>query len=648
MNIIDSVSYLIFGRFVRKHIRRYDEQRLMIRKAGMGMLIEQYIAQIYFFSLLMAMLSGFVGLLIGYYLLSDIRPSMLGIENVHLWVAANFHILISAVLAVIFAIIAFSLTYYIFMSIPEVQANIRSALINQSLPHTTAYLYAMSNGGGMNLLDIMKSLAQNYHIYGTSAEEIGFIVKDMEYYGTDLLEALDRAGQRAPSKKFKDFLDGLTSIVTSGGDISSYLKAKNDQYRLTATKEQKIFFETLGVLAEVYISAFVAGPLFLITILVVLGLVNSSSVSILDLIVYIIIPLGTVVFLLLLNSLTNENPRIPDFYVVEKKLDNFSHVPIKEGTADEEKKRKKMRYYTRFIKFIDKVMNPFSFFTNNPSYILIITFPLALAYFFFTIQDYINFANIIYFNSFNILTVSVIDDHIFIAMIILLVPFVIFDELRTYRINQIESSIPDFLNNLASINEAGILLVDAIAMSMQLKIGVLHSEVKRLVNDISWGTKLDDALKKFELRIRTDMTRRIINLIIKANEATSDIKSVLTIAAHDADIQRQLKKERNAEMFVYVFIIYISFMVFLFIVYILAAYFLPVMPASTEDAVAGLTFTSDFDLDRYTLIFFHAAMIQGFCSGLVAGKMGSGSIHSGFKHSIIMMSIAYLLFSLFI
>jgi flagellar protein FlaJ len=534
------------------------------------------------------------------------------------------------------------------MSIPEVQANVRGTLINQSLPHTTAYLYAMSHGGGMNLIDIMKSLAQNYYIYGAAAEEVGYIVKDMEYYGTDLLQAFDRAGQRTPSKKFKDFLDGMTSIVTSGGDVSSYLRAKNDQYRLTATKEQKIFFETLSVLAEVYISAFVAGPLFLITILVVLGLVNSSSASILNLIVYLIIPIGTVIFLLLLNSLTNDNPKIPDFYVVEKKLDIFSHIPLKTGESDEEAKRKKMRNYARIVKFMDKVTHPLALFTNNPSHVLFITVPVSLIYLFYTVNEYVNVANILYINSFNVLTVSIIDDQIFIALIILLVPFIIFDELRNYRVNQIEAHIPDFLNNLASINEAGILLVDAIVMSMQLKIGLLHSEVKRLVNDISWGAKLDDALKKFEFRIRTEMTRRIINLIIKANEATGDIKSVLAIAAHDADIQRQLKKERNAEMFVYIFIIYIAFMVFLFIVYILAAYFLPAMPASTEGAISGLSLSTAFDLDKYTLIFFHAAMIQGFCSGLVAGKMGGGTIHSGYKHSIMMMSIAYILFAFFI
>jgi flagellar protein FlaJ len=648
MHIIDSVAHLIFGKYVRKHIHRYEIQRSMIRKSGMGVLIEQYITQVYFFSFVFAFLAGLAGLLMGYLFLADLKLYMFGISYGFPWVQANFHLLLSIVLALVFSVVVASLTYYIFMSIPEVQANVRATLINQSLPHSTAYLYAMSRGGGMNLLDIMKSLSENYYIYGASAEEIGFIVKDMEYYGTDLLSALDKAGQRTPSRKFKDFLDGLTSVVTSGGDISSYLKAKNDQYRLTATKEQKIFFETLGVLAEVYISAFVAGPLFLITILVVLGLVNPNSASILDFVVYIVIPIGTVVFLVLLNSLTSENPKIRDFYVVEKKLNNFSHVPLKQGDKTEEQKRRMIKYYVTIIRLTDTLLHPFSLFRNNPSYIFFITLPLAIGYAFYNISGYINIANIIYFRTFNSATLAIIDDHVFISLLILLIPFVIFDEIRNYRIKQIESSIPDFLSNLASINEAGILLVDAIVMSMHLKVGVLHSEIKRLVNDISWGTKLDDALKKFEYRIRTEMTRRIITLIIKANEATSDIKSVLTIAAHDADIQRQLKKERNAEMFVYVFIIYISFMVFLFIVYILAAYFLPVMPASTENAFAGMSLALDFDLDSYILLFFHAAMIQGFCSGLVAGKMGSGTIQSGLKHSIMMMSIAYLLFSLFI
>jgi flagellar protein FlaJ len=35
-------------------------------------------------------------------------------------------------------------------------------------------------------------------------------------------------------------------------------------------------------------------------------------------------------------------------------------------------------------------------------------------------------------------------------------------------------------------------------------------------------------------------------------------------------------------------------------------------------------------------------LIQAFFGGLVAGKMGEGSIYAGLKHSLIMMILGYL------
>jgi flagellar protein FlaJ len=35
-------------------------------------------------------------------------------------------------------------------------------------------------------------------------------------------------------------------------------------------------------------------------------------------------------------------------------------------------------------------------------------------------------------------------------------------------------------------------------------------------------------------------------------------------------------------------------------------------------------------------------LIQGFFSGLVAGKMGEGSVTSGLKHSVVMITAGYV------
>ena len=48
------------------------------------------------------------------------------------------------------------------------------------------------------------------------------------------------------------------------------------------------------------------------------------------------------------------------------------------------------------------------------------------------------------------------------------------------------------------------------------------------------------------------------------------------------------------------------------------------------------------------MLMFHSTLIQAFVSGLVAGKMGQGSVYMGLKHSVSMIMIAYVVFMLFI
>jgi flagellar protein FlaJ len=43
-------------------------------------------------------------------------------------------------------------------------------------------------------------------------------------------------------------------------------------------------------------------------------------------------------------------------------------------------------------------------------------------------------------------------------------------------------------------------------------------------------------------------------------------------------------------------------------------------------------------------IFFHMSSIQAFFGGLVAGKMGEGTVGGGLKHSVILLTCGYLAF----
>ena len=106
-------------------------------------------------------------------------------------------------------------------------------------------------------------------------------------------------------------------------------------------------------------------------------------------------------------------------------------------------------------------------------------------------------------------------------------------------------------------------------------------------------------------------------------------------------------------MFIYIIIIYISFLVFVGIIYVISSTFLEEMVKAGEKVAASGGRGSPLRLNRemmatYNRMFFHGALIQGFSSGLIAGVMGEGSVLSGLKHSVIMVTIGYALFKLFV
>ncbi|MEA1863745.1 MAG: type II secretion system F family protein, partial [Euryarchaeota archaeon] len=366
-----------------------------------------------------------------------------------------------------------------------------------------------------------------------------------------------------------------------------------------------------------------------------------------------LIPAGTAIYLILLDLISDVGKKSYAVYAVEKKPGAFNDVHVKPLYEEEVKLIHRMHLRRRLFGFRALFLHPFRLMRYKPAYSFLMSVPLAILYMYAVLRS--SYPDL---SCNNVVTgmdagvdpsiLFVLDDQIFFTVLIVVIPFIIFYELRNRRIRQIEDQIPEFMKKLASINDAGILLVDAIAMVAQAKIGVLQHEVKQIIGDIAWGTIVADALRNFEYRVKTDMASRIITLIVRASESTSDVRSVLVIAAGDAEVQKQTKNERRAEMFVYVFIIYVAFFVFLFTIYVLAAYFLSPMTGSLSAAASGMAMIDKFDMDLYTMLFFHAALIHGFCSGLVAGKMSTGSISSGLKHSVVMMLVSYGLFTLFI
>jgi len=215
----------------------------------------------------------------------------------------------------------------------------------------------------------------------------------------------------------------------------------------------------------------------------------------------------------------------------------------------------------------------------------------------------------------------------------------------------IEAGIPDFLDRLAGINQVGLTLVQAITILVKANLGVLSYEIKKIKRDLEWGASIQEALVRFEERIRTPAIARTVTLITKASLMTGDIGDVLTIAARDATMSEILKRERQAEMFIYTLIVYLVFIVFLFVVVVIDTRFLSVLAGVDTLALAGAAGSmpvGNIAVTTFERLLYHACLIQAFFSGLIAGAMGEASLRAGVKHAAVMIIIAFVVFNVFL
>ena len=245
--------------------------------------------------------------------------------------------------------------------------------------------------------------------------------------------------------------------------------------------------------------------------------------------------------------------------------------------------------------------------------------------------------------------IDVLDDHIIIALLIILVPFGAFHWFWQKTVMGLEASIPEFLNRLSGINQVGLTLVQAITIVVKADLGVLTYEIKKIKRDIDWGASIQDALVRFEERIRTPAIARAVTLITTASRMTGDIGEVLNIAARDAAMSETLKRERRGEMFIYVAIVYLVFIVFLFVVIVIDTQFLSALAETEALSPGGISAGISFGktpVITFERLLFHACLIQALFSGLIAGEMGEGSLRAGVKHAAVMVFIAFVVFTI--
>ncbi|QLC33666.1 type II secretion system F family protein [Halarchaeum sp. CBA1220] len=548
--------------------------------------------------------------------------------------------LVAVLLAAAAGIGTFAGRYYY----PAMVVSTRRANVEFVLPHAIVYMYALSYGG-MNLVEVVEKVADAEDAYGEVANEFESVRRDVDLFGNDLLTALRNTRNLTPSASLERFLDDLVSVLDAGGDVTAFFEEQSDEYLRNAKEEQEDFLETLSIYSEIFITAFVATPLFLIVILMVISFLGGQSLAQMYALIYVALPVGMGAFLFLVSVLSSAYSYPPTTLDVEE----FADTALAGDALAGDERYAAYRDVQRRERIEAFLSDPLRAVRDDPPLALLVSVPLALvlagavAVGGFVPLDYARFLEAPARNTARLVVYP---------LLVAVVPLSLFHELKRGRESAIVRRFPSTLNILSSANSMGIPFTDALELVSRWSTGTLGQELRLVRNDIQWNGDVSRALVAFANRLNIPQLSRTMKLVADGSRSTGDLARVLSIAADDTRERYRIERQRRREMSSYIAVVLIGFLVYLMVIVLLdTSYIQPIARLAAEQGaqqvgqIGGPISLTNVPVNTYRMLFFHSVLIQGVGAGLLAGKLAENDVLSGLKYSILLVTLALIAFA---
>lgn len=525
---------------------------------------------------------------------------------------------------------------------PQTVATGRKSSIDLDLPYAITYMQALSTT--MTLYNVIRKIYEADDLFGEVGKEFGLIVRDVEVFGDDLYSAIRNLQKVTPSKNLEEFLNDLLLLSNSGGDVTNFLSSRSAYFRESAARELESVLKTIEVMAEVYVTAFVAGPITMIIIIVAQNLGGKSDLAGYMPLIIIGLALGSMgmiyILYLMLPSIKMDITRKPmdesEFADVTTGREEYSKVD-KNFLKRVEAKRKR-------FKLENLLKNPARAYISDYNYGIglgcILGFIVFGLFYLGILNEWIGSAQsfievMMGMDESQVTSYTFpFEDCMALLIVCSLLPLSLAYEGRSWFVNSVESHTPEFLRQLVDMKDVGVTLQTAIGLISNSKLGVLSQELVMTSEDIRRGSTTTNALVRMEDRIGLVSVKRAMSLLVKASEVTDYIKDVLIIAINDFEHYLKLKKDRFNIAITYVMIVYLAVGIYMYTAYSLNVSF-----------VASFTnFNISFDTSGNLTDMYRIGLVLGFFSGLMAGQLSANSILAGLKHAVILVLGCFILF----
>ncbi len=269
----------VFSKLFNKINFSKARKSFILEKADISMVYEEYYSMV-----LMNILLGFL-------------VSFFSTLSIYLLIPNNLTMMMLAILSPIIPLLI-GMSY---LQLPASKAKARGKNIDRHLPYVANFINTMSVAG-ISPSEIFGTLS-GIKLYGEVQKEAKKITTEIELMGNDAITALKNAITISPSKKFRDFLQGVIAVLQSGSNLATYFDRCVDQFMFDDLEERKKGLESLAIMAESFVTTVIAFPLFLVIILSVMGLTSGGiSFDFLYVISLLIIPMAYCGFYVMMKS----------------------------------------------------------------------------------------------------------------------------------------------------------------------------------------------------------------------------------------------------------------------------------------------------------------------------------------------------------
>lgn len=278
-------AFRLFGGVVEPYLDYFQGLDDSLKRAMMRVPLHEYLSSVIFYSFL----SFVISLVAGSFFITILVSAFSG--------AILFGYTLSIIVSIMIGGTVFVSGYYY----PTIKARGIKTQIDRGLPFAVFYM-ATTASSGINPVEIFRALSNKGGAIGNEANKIYNNVKTL---GMTLTDSMSRVASKTPSPAFADLLWGMSSVITTGGDLEDYLNRKTRSFMNVYRRSLNDYAKQVALYTEIYITLVMVGSLFFIVLTAIMSPLGGFSILLLQtFMVFIVIPLVSFAFIVIVKGLS--------------------------------------------------------------------------------------------------------------------------------------------------------------------------------------------------------------------------------------------------------------------------------------------------------------------------------------------------------